>query len=251
MRVRATTLGISVLMLLLAATVGVQAQTLLPKVTVGLDQARTPQEVTSGLQILIVLTILSIAPALLMMLTSFTRIVIVLSFTRSALGAQQVPPNSVLLGLALFLTFFTMAPTWSRINHEALQPYMHKSITFDQATEKALSPLRQFMLKQTRENDIALFVKLSKGPRPQNPGQVATHVLVPAFLISELKTAFTIGFLIYIPFLIIDMVVSVTLMSMGMMMLPPMMISLPCKILLFVLVDGWHLIVRALALSFQ
>jgi len=239
------------MVLLLSLASASWSQTLLPKVTVGLDQASTPQEVSSGLQILIILTILSIAPALLIMLTSFTRIVIVLSFTRSALGAQQVPPNSVLLGLALFLTFFTMAPTWSRINHEALQPYMQRTITFDEATQKALSPLRQFMLKQTRENDIALFVKLSKGPRPKNPGQVATHVLVPAFLTSELKTAFTIGFLIYIPFLIIDMVVSVTLMSMGMMMLPPMMISLPCKILLFVLVDGWHLIVRALALSFH
>jgi len=237
------------LLLPLASTV--QAQTLLPKISLGLDSAKSPQEVTSGIQILIVLTILSIAPALLMMLTSFTRIVIVLSFTRSALGAQQVPPNTVLLGLALFLTFFTMAPTWSKINHEAVQPYMHKAITFDQATEKALSPLRQFMLKQTRENDIALFVKLSKGPRPNSPADVPTHVLVPAFLISELKTAFTIGFLIYIPFLVIDMVVSVTLMSMGMMMLPPMMISLPCKVLLFVLVDGWHLIVRALALSFH
>ena len=237
--------------LTLALACGLQAQTLLPKVTVGLDEASSPQDVSSGLQILILLTILSIAPALLIMLTSFTRIVIVLSFTRSALGAQQVPPNTVLLGLALFLTFFTMAPTWSRINHEALQPYMSKAITFEQATEKALSPLRQFMLKQTRENDIALFVKLSKGPRPASPTDVPTHVLVPAFLTSELKTAFTIGFLIYIPFLIIDMVVSVTLMSMGMMMLPPMMISLPCKILLFVLVDGWHLIVRALAMSFN
>ena len=251
MKSRLTTLAFFAAGLLVSVVTQAQAQTLLPKVTVGLDQAKTPQEISSGLQILVVLTVLSIAPALLMMLTSFTRIVIVLSFTRSALGAQQVPPNSVLLGLALFLTFFTMAPTWSRINHEALQPYMHKTITFDQATEKALSPLRQFMLKQTRENDIALFVKLSKGPRPENPGQVPTHVLIPAFLTSELKTAFTIGFLIYIPFLIIDMVVSVTLMSMGMMMLPPMSISLPCKILLFVLVDGWHLIIRALALSFH
>lgn len=251
MKARATTLGLFMLGLILPLAGPLQAQTLLPKISVGLDSAKSPQEVTSGIQILIVLTILSIAPALLMMLTSFTRIVIVLSFTRSALGAQQVPPNTVLLGLALFLTFFTMAPTWSKINHEAVQPYMHKAITFDQATEKALSPLRQFMLKQTRENDIALFVKLSKGPRPNSPADVPTHVLVPAFLISELKTAFTIGFLIYIPFLVIDMVVSVTLMSMGMMMLPPMMISLPCKVLLFVLVDGWHLIVRALALSFH
>ena len=251
MRARVTTLGLFIVGLLLPLAIPLQAQTVLPKISLGLDSAKSPQEVTSGLQILIVLTVLSIAPALLMMLTSFTRIVIVLSFTRSALGAQQVPPNSVLLGLALFLTFFTMAPTWSKINHDAVQPYMQKAISFDQATQKALSPLRQFMLKQTRENDIALFVKLSKGPRPNSPADVATHVLVPAFLISELKTAFTIGFLIYIPFLVIDMVVSVTLMSMGMMMLPPMMISLPCKILLFVLVDGWHLIVRALALSFH
>lgn len=251
MRARATTLALLLPALLLPLATRLQAQTLLPKVTVGLDQANSPQDVSSGLQILIILTILSIAPALLIMLTSFTRIVIVLSFTRSALGAPQVPPNSVLLGLALFLTFFTMAPTWTKINHDALQPYMSKSITFDQATQKAITPLRQFMLKQTRENDIALFVKLSKGPRPASSNDVATHVLVPAFLISELKTSFTIGFLIYIPFLIIDMVVAVTLMSMGMMMLPPMMISLPCKILLFVLVDGWHLIVRALALSFH
>ncbi len=227
------------------------AQTPLPKVNIALDTARNPREVSSSLQILFILTVLSLAPALLIMLTSFTRIVIVLSFTRTAIGAQQVPPNAVLIGLALFLTFFTMAPIWSKVNHDAIGPYMHKQITFEQATEKGLAPLRAFMFKQTRENDIALFVKLSKGLRPRTPDDVPTHVLIPAFLISELKTAFTIGFVIYIPFLIVDMVVSVTLMSMGMMMLPPVMISLPFKILLFVLVDGWHLIARALALSFH
>ena len=235
---------------LLAAS-QVQAQMAFPKINIGLESAKTPQQVSGGLQLLLILTVLSIAPALLIMLTSFTRIVIVLSFTRSALGAQQVPPNTVLIGLALFLTFFTMAPTWSTINHDALQPYMHNSLSLEQATDKALGPLREFMFRQTREKDVALFVGLSKGARPKSPEDVPTHVLIPAFLISELKTAFTIGFVVYIPFLIIDMVVSVTLMSMGMMMLPPVMISLPCKILLFVLVDGWHLIVRALALSFH
>ena len=174
-----------------------QAQSLLPKVNIGVDTAKTPQEVSGSLQILLILTVLSLAPALLIMLTSFTRIVIVLSFTRSAIGAAQVPPNTVLIGLALFLTFFTMAPIWSRVNQDALQPYMHKQITLDQATDKALVPLRGFMFKQTRENDIALFVKLTKGLRPKSQDDVPTHVLIPAFLISELKTAFTIGFVIY------------------------------------------------------
>ena len=222
----------------------------IPKINIGVDTARTPEEVSGSLQILFILTVLSLAPALLVMVTSFTRIIIVLSFTRSALGAQQVPPNAVLTGVALFMTFFTMAPIWSTVNHNAIQPYMQNQIQFDTATHRAIGPLREFMFEQTREKDLALFVQLSKVPRPANPSEVPTHVLIPAFLISELKTAFTIGLVIYIPFLIIDMVVSVTLMSMGMMMLPPVLISLPFKILLFVLVDGWHLIARALALSF-
>ncbi|MCE5314752.1 MAG: flagellar type III secretion system pore protein FliP [Armatimonadota bacterium] len=222
-----------------------------PKIDIGVGSAKSPEEVSSSLQILFILTILSLAPALLIMLTSFTRIIIVLSFTRSALGSPQVPPNSVLIGLALFLTFFTMAPVWQQINSHALKPYMEHQITFQQATDSAAGPLRDFMLKQTRPKDIALFVNLSKAPRPQTRDDLQMHVLIPAFLISELKTAFTIGFVIFIPFLVIDMVVSVTLMSMGMMMLPPVMISLPFKILLFVLVDGWHLIVKSLALSFH
>lgn len=206
---------------------------------------------SSSIQILLILTVLSLAPALLIMLTSFTRIVIVLSFTRSALGSPQVPPNTVLIGLALFLTFFTMAPVLQSINTTSLQPYVKHQISFDKATQSACAPLKSFMLKQTRPKDIALFVSLSQGPRPKTEADLGMHVLIPAFLISELKTAFTIGFVIFIPFLIIDMVVSVTLMSMGMMMLPPVLISLPFKILLFVLVDGWHLIARSLAMSFH
>lgn len=239
------------LVFVLAAGVGAQTVTPIPRINIGIDSARSPEEVSTSLQILFVLTVLSLAPALLIMVTSFTRIIIVLSFTRSAIGAQQVPPNAVLIGVALFMTFFTMAPIWSTVNEQAIQPYMQNQIQFDTAVDRALVPLRQFMLQQTREKDLALFVQLSRSPRPANPDQVPTHVLIPAFLISELKTAFTIGLVIYVPFLIIDMVVSVTLMSMGMMMLPPVMISLPFKILLFVLVDGWHLIARALALSFM
>ena len=235
----------------LCASCSAQTGMAMPKIEIGVGQAKGPEQVSSSIQILLILTILSIAPALLIMLTSFTRIVIVLSFTRSALGSPQVPPNTVLIGLALFLTFFTMAPVLQQINNSALQPYMKHQISFDQATQSAVTPLKSFMLQQTRAKDIALFVSLSHGPRPKTEADLGMHVLIPAFLISELKTAFTIGFVIFIPFLIIDMVVSVTLMSMGMMMLPPVLISLPFKILLFVLVDGWHLVARSLAMSFH
>lgn len=227
-----------------------QSGIMIPKINIGVDSAKSPQEVSNSLQILFLLTILSLAPALLIMLTSFTRIIIVLSFTRSAIGSAQIPPNTVLIGLALFLTFFTMAPVLEDINTKAFQPYMKHSISFNTAVQNATRPLKTFMLKQTREKDIALFVSLSKGPRPKTVEDLKMQVLIPAFLISELKTAFTIGFVIFVPFLIIDMVVSVTLMSMSMMMLPPTVISLPFKILLFVLVDGWHLIARSIALSF-
>lgn len=228
-----------------------RAQTVAPNIQIGLGQAKGPEDVSNSIQILLILTVLSLAPALLIMLTSFTRIIIVLSFTRSALGSPQVPPNTVLIGLALFLTFFTMSPVLQSINATALQPYVKHQISFDQATDNACAPLKTFMLKQTRAKDIALFVSLSKSPRPHTEADLAMTTLIPAFLISELKTAFTIGFVIFIPFLIIDMVVSVTLMSMGMMMLPPVLISLPFKILLFVLVDGWHLVARSLAMSFH
>ncbi|MGQ9784005.1 MAG: flagellar type III secretion system pore protein FliP [Armatimonadota bacterium] len=228
------------------------AQTLtIPKIDISVGQAKSPQEVATSLQILFLLTVLSLAPALLIMVTSFTRIVIVLSFTRSALGSPQVPPNTVLIGLALFMTFFTMFPVWEQINQNSVKPYLSHQISFQQAVQYAELPIKEFMLKQTRPGDIALFVSLSRSAKPKSKNELQMHVLIPAFLISELKTAFTIGFVIFIPFLVIDMVVSVTLMSMGMLMLPPVMISLPFKILLFVLVDGWHLLARSLVLSFH
>ncbi|GAB4435788.1 MAG: flagellar type III secretion system pore protein FliP [Anaerolineae bacterium] len=212
-------------------------------------QAAEPQ-MSSGVQIILLVTLLSLAPAILVSITAFTRIVIVLSFVRTALAAQQVPPNQVIIGLALFLTFFVMAPTWNNIYTEALQPYMNQEISQEDAAAIGLGHIRTFLFRQTRERDIALFVNLADVPRPQAPDDVPTYVLVPAFVISELKTAFQMGLIIFIPFLIIDMVVASALMSMGMMMLPPSLISLPFKLLLFVMVDGWHLIVRSLVISF-
>lgn len=211
----------------------------------------TSQQTSSSLQLLLLLTVLSLAPAILVLMTSFTRIIVVLSFVRNALGTQQLPPNQVLIGLAFFLTFFVMAPTWNQINAQALQPYLKNQITQADALTKAEEPLRTFMFKQTREKDLELFVGLAKMERPKTYRNIPTYVLIPAFVISELKTAFQMGFAVFIPFMVIDMIVSSTLMSMGMMMLPPMMISLPFKLLLFVLVDGWHLVVQSLVTSFH
>lgn len=215
------------------------------------DGAQGPEATSQALKILVLLTVLSLAPAFLILLTSFTRIIVVLSFLRSALGTQQMPPNQVLIGLALFLTFFVMAPTFKDVNTQALQPYMKGDLRQEEAFEKGMTPIREFMFKQTREKDLALFVKLSDSPRPRTYQDISNTVLIPAFAISELKTAFQIGFIIFVPFLIIDMVVSSALMSMGMLMLPPMMISLPFKILLFVLVDGWNLVIGSLITSFK
>lgn len=222
-----------------------------PNINIGVQAANTPQDVALSLQILFSLTVLTLAPSILIMMTSFTRIIVVLSFLRGALATQQMPPNQVLIGLALFLTFFTMSPYLDQVNKNALQPYIAGSITQEAAITESLKPLREFMFKQTRENDLALFVNLSEMPRPESPDDIPTTTLIPAFVISELKTAFQIGFLIYIPFIVIDMVVASTLMSMGMMMVPPVMISLPFKILLFILVDGWHLLIRSLVTSFN
>lgn len=222
-----------------------------PQINLGVDAANNPKDVALSLQILLTLTVLSLAPSILIMMTSFTRIIVVLSFMRSALGTQQMPPNQVLIGLALFLTFYTMSPYWTAINNKALQPYLANAITQEAAMTEAVKPVREFMFKQTRENDLALFVNLSEIPRPNSPDDVPTTTLIPAFVISELKTAFQIGFLIYIPFIVIDMIVASTLMSMGMMMVPPVMISLPFKLLLFILVDGWHLLIRSLVTSFN
>lgn len=228
----------------------------LPKIGVTIDPGQKPNEVAGSLQIIILLTILSLAPAILIMMTSFTRIIIILSFLRNALGTQQMPPNQVLIGFALFLTFFIMAPIGTEVNSQALQPYSKGEITQEVAIKKAMSPIREFMLKQTRDKDLALFLKLSKMPNPpQTREQIKelapNTVVIPAFIISELKTAFQIGFIIFIPFLIIDMVVASTLMSMGMMMLPPVMISLPFKLLLFIMVDGWNLITQSIISTFK
>lgn len=227
-----------------------QEEITVPQISLGVKKAASPQETVASLQILFLLTVLSLAPAILIMTTSFTRIIVVLSFVRSALSTQQMPPNQVLIGLALFLTFFVMAPTWQQVNNQAIQPYLKGEINQEQAIERGLKPIRTFMFRQTREKDLALFVKMANIKKPRTYDDVPTHVLVPAFIISELKTAFEIGFMIYIPFVIIDMIVASALMSMGMLMLPPMMISLPFKILLFVLVDGWHLVVKSLISSF-
>ncbi len=222
-----------------------------PRVNFELGTAEKPEEVAQSLQILLIITLLSLAPAILMMLTSFTRVIVVLSFMRSALATQQMPPNQVLVGLALFLTFFIMAPTWQAVNHNAVQPYLKGQITQQEALKQGMEPIRTFLFKQTREKDLALFVSLAKIPRPRNYQDIPNYILIPAFIISELKTAFQIGFVLFIPFLVIDMIVASTLMSMGMLMLPPMMISLPFKVLLFIMVDGWHLLVRALVMSFS
>ncbi len=207
---------------------------------------------TASLQLIFLLTILSLAPALLIMMTSFTRIIITLSFLRNALGTQQMPPNQILIGLALFLTFFIMAPIAGKINTDALQPYLQEEIEQDVAINNTITPLKEFMLKYTREKDIGLFLTLSQTNNAENDtNDLPMKIVIPAFIISELKTAFQMGFVIYVPFLVIDMVVASTLMSMGMMMLPPIMISLPFKILLFVMVDGWNLVVQSIVTSFK
>ena len=206
---------------------------------------------TGSLQIVALLTLLSLAPTILIMLTGFIRIVIVLSFLRQAVGTQQMPPNQVVVSLALFLTFFVMSPTLKEIHQTAIQPYLANEMSDVQAVGKAYEPLSRFMLRQTREKDLALFVGASGAPRPDSPADVTPQVLVPAFIISELKTAFEMGFVIYVPFLVLDMVVASVLTSMGMMMLPPVMVSLPFKLLLFVAIDGWGLLARALVAGYK
>jgi flagellar biosynthesis protein FliP len=222
-----------------------------PNINIGLGQTNNPQQVVGALQILLLLTVLTLAPTLLVMTTSFTRIIIVLSFVRTAMGTQQTPPNQVLVGLALLLTFFVMNPTIRQINDNAVQPYLAKKISQSVALDRGTAPLRTFMFKQTREKDIQLFYSISKEPRPAAQKDVPTYLLVPAFVLSEIKTAFEIGFAIYIPFIIIDMVTASILLSMGMMMIPPIIISLPFKVLIFILVDGWDLVISALFQSFH
>lgn len=256
--------GCLVCVLLVSSLVGAEsafAQTNLPTATtgstgilpfrfnIGVDSAAQPKDVDVAIKVLFALTLLSIAPSIILLMTSFTRIVIVLSFVRQALSLQGTPANQVIIGLSLFLTFFIMAPVWERINHDALQPYMANQITSDQAMDRASTHIRAFLLKQTRAKDVELFVALAK-MEPTAPDALPLRVIIPGFIISELRTAFQMGFLLFVPFILIDLIVVTVLMSMGMMMMPPVTISLPLKLLLFVLVDGWSLIVRSLIQSF-
>lgn len=222
-----------------------------PNVNISVDGNNTPKQYVDNIKLLIMLTIITLLPSFVIMMTSFTRIVVVFSFLKGALGAQQSIPNQVLVGLAIFLTLFIMAPVYGDLNEKALKPYMENKITQEQAFTEGSKPLREFMLKQTRQKDLKLFMEAAKLGEDITKENVPLYVVVPAFAISELKTAFQIGFLLFIPFLIIDLVVASVLMSMGMMMLPPSMMALPFKILLFVMVDGWYLIVRSMILSFS
>lgn len=245
-------LGLGVIALLPIALFADQAvaQVTLPSVNLGFKTTNNPGEVVNTVKIILMMTVLTLAPAILIMMTGFSRFIIVLSFLRQALGTQQMPPNQLLVGLALFLTFFVMRPAFEEVNANALQPFLGNKINQEQAMDAALVPLRRFMFSQTRDSDLGLFVKLSKMDTPKTRQDVPTTVLVPAFIISELKTAFQIGFVIYLPFLVIDMVIASVLMAMGMMMLPPVVISLPFKIMLFVLVDGWTLLIGSMVKSF-
>ncbi len=247
---RSFILCLTALLLLVVSVVAYAAPIPFPSLNIGVGTATKPNDVAVTVQIFLLLTIMSLAPGLLIMTTSFTRISVVLSFLRTAMGTQAAPSNQVILSLSLFLTFFIMTPVWQQINKDAYQPWKAQQISQEQAMERAVKPVRNFMLSQTREKDLALFVSLSKLPRPKNAEDIPTLTIIPAFMISELRTAFQIGFLIYIPFIVVDMVVASVLMSMGMMMLPPVMISLPFKILLFVLVDGWGLVIGSLVKSF-
>ncbi len=222
----------------------------IPNIGIDIGQSSSPGETMDSINLLVMLTVLTLAPSILILMTSFTRIIVVFSFLRSALGTQQSPPNQILIGLALFLTFFIMAPVYNDVMANAVNPYLEETITQEEAIEIGARPIKEFMLKQTREKDLALFIELSKTEIPDEAMDMGLEVIVPAFVISELKTAFQIGFLIFIPFVVIDMVVASILMSMGMFMLSPVMISLPFKVLLFVMVDGWHLIVKSLVESF-
>lgn len=222
----------------------------LPSLQLGLQESDNPADIVTTLKIILVLTVLTLAPAILILMTAFTRIVIVLSFLRQALGVQQLPPNQLLIGLGLFLTFFIMRPAFQEIQTYSVEPFLASEISQEEALEKALIPLRRFMFHQTRDSDLKLFLNMADISNAQTRQDVPTSVLIPAFIISELKTAFQIGFIIYLPFLVIDMVIASVLMAMGMMMLPPIIISLPFKIMLFVLVDGWNLLIGSMIRSF-
>lgn len=235
----------------LAACAAAQETIPFPKLELGVTAATKRSDISTSLQVLALLTVLSLAPSLLIMATAFTRIVVVLSFVRRALATQQLPSNQILIGLALIMTFYVMAPVFTKSYADGLKPYLEDRMGAGEAAERAVEPFRTFMFRQTRQKDLALFVRMSGDKKPRNRSEVPTHVLVPAFVLSEMKLSFEMGIIVFLPFLVIDMVVASTLMSMGMIMLPPVMISLPFKILVFVLVDGWHLVVKTLITSFH
>jgi flagellar biosynthetic protein FliP len=226
------------------------AQTL-PKISVEVGEATDPGELSTTLQIVLLITVLALAPSIIIMVTSFIRFAVVLSFLRHAIGVQQMPPNQLILALALLLTFFVMSPVIDKSYTDGIKPYLDQQISKEEAFEKTMAPVRTFMLSQTREKDLGLFVNIAKLEKPEKPDDLPLHVLIPGFVISELRIAFQIAFVLFIPFLVIDMVVASVLMSMGMMMLPPIIVSLPFKVLLFVLVDGWYLLVKSLVESFH
>ena len=239
-----------ILLVFFCLKMNVYAQLALPGINISVDTATTPKQVSTTLQIVFLLTVLTLAPAILIMTTSFTRFVIVLSFLRQAIGTPQAPSNQIVIGIALFLSLFVMMPVWEEVNDVALGPYLDETISQQEFMNLAAQPIKKFMGNYTREKDLAMFVRIAKLERPKNLEDIPIWVVIPAFVISELKAAFQIGFLLYVPFLVIDMVVASILMAMGMMMMPPVMISLPFKLMLFVLVDGWHLILGSLIKSF-
>ncbi len=238
------------LILIVAALSGTASAQAIPKISLEVGQSTDPSDLSATLQIVILLTVLTLAPSIILMMTSFVRMIIVLGFLRQAIGTQQLPPNQLLMSLALILTFFIISPIANQAYNDGLKPYLDEKIPIEEAFEKGIAPFREFMMAQVDEKDLSLFVNLSGMERPEKPEDIPLHILIPSFMISELRTGFEIAFLIFVPFLVIDMVVASVLMSMGMMMLPPIMVALPFKILLFVLVDGWYLLVQSLVQSF-
>lgn len=234
------------------ATFAQQSQSIgIPSLKIDIGSTSNPKDVSTTLQLLLLLTVLSLAPSIMIMMTSYLRLIIVLSFLRQAMGTMTMPPNQLLSGIALFLTFFIMSPTINKVNDNAVKPYMEHKISIDSAYTAGMKPIRGFMLRNVRSKDLELFINFAKLKRPNSPADLPSSILIPAFMISELRAGFVIGFFLFLPFLMIDMIISSILMSMGMMMLPPMLVSLPFKILLFVLVDGWNLIIGSLVRSFS
>ncbi|MCA2004897.1 MAG: flagellar type III secretion system pore protein FliP [Ignavibacterium sp.] len=253
MKTKIFILAISLILIFSTGTVAQQTQSLsfpIPKINVDVGTSQNGKDVAVTLQILLLMTILALAPSIIIMTTSYLRIIIVFHFLKSALGTQQMPPGQLLAGVALFITFFVMAPTWNKVNQDALKPLLDEKIGVEEAYNKGIEPIREFMFKHVRDEDLELFVSMANMSRPNNRNELPTYIVVPAFVLSELRTGFIIGFFLFIPFIMVDLIISSILMSMGMMMLPPMLISLPFKILLFILVDGWNLIVGSVVRSF-